>query len=87
MQIILCKKYQEELPSLDAPPLPGEKGTYIFTNYSKKAWEAWIELQTMLINENHLDLSDKSNRRWLNEQMELFLDNKDYQRPSGYIPE
>ena len=87
MQIILCKKYQEELPSLDAPPLPGEKGMYIFKNYSKKAWVAWIDLQTMLINENHLDLSDKSNRKWLNKQMELFLDNKDYQRPSGYIPE
>lgn len=87
MQIIFCKKYQEELPSLDAPPLPGEKGMHIFTNYSKKAWEAWIDLQTMLINENHLDLSDKSNRKWLNNQMELFLNNKDYQRPSGYIPE
>lgn len=87
MQIILCKKYQEELPSLDAPPLPGEKGMHIFKNYSKKAWVAWINLQTMLINENHLDLSDKSNRKWLNKQMELFLDNKDYQRPSGYIPE
>ena len=65
------QKISRKAAKLDAPPLPGEKNVYLH-KLLKKAWEAWIELQTMLINENHLDLSDKSNRRWLNEQMELF---------------
>lgn len=87
MPMILCKKYNTELPSLEFTPLPGEKGKHILENYSQKAWDEWINLQTMLINENHLDLSDKTNRKWLNEQMELFLNNEEYQKPSGFIPE
>jgi len=87
MSMILCKKYNTELPSLEFAPLPGEKGKHILENYSQKAWNEWINLQTMLINENHLDLSDKTNRKWLNGQMELFLNNEEYQKPSGFIPE
>jgi Fe-S cluster biosynthesis and repair protein YggX len=41
----------------------------------------------MLINEKHLDLSLKENRKWLNEQMSLFLNNEDYEKPSGFIPQ
>jgi len=41
----------------------------------------------MLINENQLDLSNKENRKWLNDQMEKYLNNDDYQKPSGYIPQ
>ena len=55
-------------------------------NYSQAAWNEWIKLQTMLINERHLDLSDKENRKWLSEQMALFLENKDYEKPAGFIP-
>ena len=41
----------------------------------------------MLINEKRLDLSVKENRVWLNNQMDLFLNNESYAKPSGYIPE
>ena len=57
------------------------------SNYSAKAWSDWLDLQTMLINENQLDLSNKENRKWLNDQMEKYLNNSDYQKPSGYIPQ
>ena len=60
------------------PPLPGEKGEELMQNYSQAAWNEWIKLQTMLINERRLDLSEKENRKWLSEQMMLFLENKDY---------
>ena len=87
MSKIFCKKYQKELDALDIAPVPGEKGQYIKDNSSAKAWSDWLDLQTMLINENQLDLSNKENRKWLNDQMERYLNNADYQKPSGYIPE
>ena len=87
MSKIFCKKYQTELDALDIAPVPGEKCQYIKDNYSAKAWSDWLDLQTMLINENQLDLSNKENRKWLNDQMEKYLNNADYQKPSGYIPQ
>ena len=53
---------------------------------SAKAWGEWLELQTMLINENHLSLADPKAKAFLNEQRELFLDNADYERPKGFTP-
>ena len=41
----------------------------------------------MLINERQLNLTDKVSRQWLNEQMELFLLNGDFEKPSGFRPE
>ena len=78
MAKVFCKKFQEELDAMTLPPLPGEKGEELMQNYSQAAWNEWIKLQTMLINERHLDLSEKENRKWLSEQMALFLENKDF---------
>ena len=86
MAKIFCKKYHQELDAMMLPPLPGEKGEELMQNYSQVAWNEWIKLQTMLINERRLDLSEKENRKWLNEQMMLFLENKDYKKPDGFIP-
>ena len=85
MAKVFCKKYKKELDALPFPPIPGEKGMKIMQNFSKEAWDAWVDLQTMLINEKHLDLSIKENRKWLNEQMSLFLNNKNYEKPSGFV--
>ena len=87
MAKILCKKFNEELDALIYPPIPGPKGESIKNNFSQKAWNEWVALQTMLINEKHLDLSIKENRACLNNQMDLFLNNENYEKPSGYIPE
>ena len=86
MAKVFCKKFQQELDAMTFPPLPGEKGEELMQNYSQAAWNEWIKLQTMLINERHLDLSEKENRKWLSEQMALFLENKDYENPAGFIP-
>ena len=83
---VFCKKYDLELEALGTPPLPGEKGIYIYENFSQKAWSEWLAHQTMLINENKLNLSDKNSRKWLNQQMELFLKNEDYIVPEGFKP-
>ena len=40
----------------------------------------------MLINEGQINLTDKESRKWLSEQMDLFLSGEDYARPEGYTP-
>ena len=83
---VFCKKYKEELEGLLSAPFPGEKGEEIFNNVSKKAWEDWLEHQKMLINEGQMNLADRESRKWLNEQMELFLSGEDYAKPTGFKP-
>ena len=83
---VFCKKYKEELEGLLSAPFPGEKGEEILNNVSKKAWEDWLEHQKMLINEGQMNLADRESRKWLNEQMELFLSGEDYAKPSGFKP-
>jgi Fe-S cluster biosynthesis and repair protein YggX len=83
---VFCKKYKEELEGLISAPFPGEKGEEILNNVSKKAWEDWLEHQKMLINEGQMNLADRESRKWLNEQMELFLSGEDYAKPSGFKP-
>ena len=84
---VFCRKYQRQLPGLDAPPLPGAAGQDVFDNVSAKAWREWQHLQTMLINERHLSMVDRSAREYLSEQMRRFLANEEYEKPAGYVPE
>lgn len=83
---VMCRKYQKELPGLDAPPYPGPKGQDIFDNVSKQAWEEWQAHQTMLINEKHLSLADAQTRKYLQEEMDKFLAGEDFDRAEGYVP-
>ncbi len=83
---VLCRKYQKELPGLVMPPFPGPRGQKIFEQVSQQAWQEWLRHQTMLINENHLNVMESSTQTFLAEQLEKFLDNADYDRPKGYVP-
>lgn len=83
---VFCKKYQQELPGLPVPPLPGAKGQDLFENLSAKAWQEWLEYQTMLINEKQLNLMDMTARSYLNEQMARFFSNEDTDSVEGYVP-
>ena len=85
MRIVRCRKYGEELEGLEAPPMPGPVGQAMFDSVSRKAWQEWQHLQTMLINEKHLNVRDPESRRYLSEQRERFFDNGDYDRPGGYV--
>ena len=86
MRQVLCKKYGEQLPGLPAPPLPGPMGQDIFENVSAKAWSEWQTVQTMLINEHHLNLIEPEARTFLADQMTRFLANEPHETPSGYVP-
>ena len=84
---IFCRKYKKNLPQLVQPPIPGDIGQMIFEEVSKKAWQEWLNHQTMLINENKLSLLDQKTRKWLLIEMERFFDNADYARPLGFEPQ
>jgi len=83
---VFCKKYQQELEGLKAPPYPGPKGQQIYDSISQRAWDAWVERQTTLINEKHLSLANKEARAYLTEQMEKFFNNEEADVASGYVP-
>lgn len=83
---VFCKRLQKELPGLDAPPFPGDKGKEIYENVSAQAWEEWQALQTMLINEKNLNMMDKEARKYLNEQRDKFLAGEEVDRAEGYVP-
>lgn len=84
---VLCTKYKEELPGLSAPPLPGARGLELYENVSAKAWQEWMQHQTRLINEKHLNMMDMTARTYLSEQMKQFLAGKEYDLADGYVPE
>ena len=81
---VFCRKFKEELPKMIRPPYPVPKGEELFNSVSKKAWDEWTALQTTLINEKQLDLSKKDDRNYLNTQLELFLDNENYDTAEGF---
>jgi Fe-S cluster biosynthesis and repair protein YggX len=83
---VFCKRYQQELEGLMAPPYPGPKGQDIYENVSRKAWEEWQAQQTMLINEKQLSLIDPEARKYLQQEMDKFLAGQEHDRAEGYVP-
>ncbi len=73
MTTLLCIKLNKELEALDRAPYPGELGIKILENISKEAWQMWLDHQTMLINENNLNLFEDSSQNYLKEQMEKYF--------------
>jgi len=67
--MVKCVKLGIEAEGLDRPTYPGELGKRIYENVSKEAWAQWLRHQTMLVNENRLNLADAKARKYLVEQM------------------
>ncbi|MDO4905129.1 MAG: oxidative damage protection protein [Lautropia sp.] len=83
---VFCIKTQQEAEGLDLPPYPGELGKRIWENVSKEAWQGWLRHQTMLVNENRLNLADMRARKYLAQQMESYFFGEGAERPAGYVP-
>lgn len=85
MTTIHCQKIKTEAEALDYAPYPGELGQRILANISKQAWKQWLEHQTMLINENRLNMLDMKARQFLMQEMEKFLFGEGSEKPAGYV--
>lgn len=85
-RMVNCVKLGREAEGLDFPPMPGELGRKIFENVSKEAWQQWLRYQTMLVNENRLNLADQRARKYLADQLEKHFFGEGADRVSGYVP-
>lgn len=72
-RLVNCIKLNKELEGLDFPPIPGELGQKIYDSVSKEAWQEWLKHQTIIINENRLNLADESARKYLRQQLEFYF--------------
>ena len=88
MNKVNCIKLNKELEGLDRAPYPGELGKKILESVSKEAWQQWLDYQTMLINENNLNLFEESSQSYLKNQMEIyfFSEGGDVDKIDGYTP-
>ena len=83
---VQCAHLKKEAEGLQFAPYPGELGKRIYQEISKDAWQLWLKHQTMLVNENRLNLADQKARQYLVRQMEQFLFGGQADQPAGYVP-
>jgi Fe-S cluster biosynthesis and repair protein YggX len=83
---IQCIYLKKEAEVLDFPMYPGELGKRIYDNVSKEAWQLWMKHQTMLVNENRLNLADLRARQYLMRQAEQFFFGTGAEAVAGYVP-
>ncbi|MDD2774928.1 MAG: oxidative damage protection protein [Gallionella sp.] len=85
-RMVQCVKLGREAEGLERLTYPGALGQRIFDHVSKEAWQGWIKFQTMLVNENRLNLADIAARKFLATQMENYFFGAGTQMPEGYTP-
>lgn len=85
-RIIKCAKLGIETEGLDAPPFPGEQGQRIFQQISKQAWQEWLNIQTVLINEHRLTVFEPEAKAFLAQEREKFLFGSGTEMPEAYSP-
>ncbi len=85
-RMVFCKKYQKDMEGMPRPPFPGARGQALFETVSLQAWQEWLEHQTRLINEKHLNMVDASARAYLAEQLDKFMSGGDIDQVEGYVP-
>jgi len=83
---VQCIHLKKQAPGMVYPPYPGELGKRIYDNVSQEAFELWKKHQTMLVNENRLNLADARARQYLARQMEQFFFGDGGDKPAGYVP-
>ena len=86
-RMVKCLKQGEELQGLDNPPFPGAKGQFIYENISQQAWQEWMDMQTMIINEQRLASFDPKAKKIIEEEREKFLFSGGFETPEGYVPQ
>ena len=85
-RMVNCIKLGNEAEGLDFPPYPGPLGKRLWEEVSKEAWADWMKQQTMLVNENRLNLADARARQYLARQMEQHFFGSGADVVQGYVP-
>jgi Fe-S cluster biosynthesis and repair protein YggX len=83
---ILCAKLGIQAEGLEDPPFPGEQGQRIYQQISRQAWQDWLKLQTMLINEHRLTPFEPRAKAFLAQEREKYLFGSGAAMPEGYVP-
>ena len=83
---IFCTFLQRDAEGQDFQLYPGDVGKRIYNEISKEAWQGWLKHQTMLVNENRLNLADARARQYLARQMERFFFGEGADQPTGFVP-
>ena len=84
--MVNCIKLGREAEGLDLPPMPGELGKQLYNTVSKEAWQTWLKHQTMIINENRLNLADQRARQYLSQQLNNYFFGAGADVPAGFVP-
>jgi len=85
-RLVQCIYLKKQAEGLAFPPYPGELGKRLYEQVSKEAFEQWKRHQTMLVNENRLNLADARARQYLARQMESFFFGEGADQPQGFVP-
>ncbi len=83
---VQCIKLGREAEGLDFPPYPNDLGKRLYESVSKEAWASWLKQQTMLVNENRLNLADARARKYLMQQAERHFFGEGADVAQGYVP-
>ncbi len=83
---VKCLRNGKQMDGLAKPPFPGPEGQRIYENISQDAWQEWLKLQTMLINEHRLTPFEPEARAFLAKERERFLFGGASEMPEGYRP-
>ena len=83
---IQCSYLKKQAEGLDFAPYPGDLGKRIYNEVSKEAWQLWLKHQTMLVNENRLNMADQRAREYLKRQMENHFFGAGADQVAGYVP-
>ena len=84
---VKCVKLGRELPGLNSPPFPGERGQRIFENVSQQAWQMWHEHSVLIMNHYGLNMVDPRSTETLMEEMEKFFFGDEASVPDQWVPE
>ena len=86
-RMVKCMKLGIEAEGLESTPFPGAKGQYIFDNLSQEAQKEWMDMQTMIINEQRLASFDPKAKKLLEAEREKFLFSGGFEMSEGYVPQ
>ena len=86
-RMVMCTKFQKELPGLDVPPWPGDLGQRIYDNVSAQAWKLWEERMKMILNEYRLMPWQKEAQDLIGKHMEDFFFGEGAALPPGFVPQ